>query len=102
MITIIETKQKQISTETLFKRLQAKPKGLIELRTKDKTMKIFSILLRQYRFEVFKTFEGYKIICNGYNEIKRFELESNTILSFKVVIQRLKDVLEDKNISVSI
>jgi len=66
---------------------------------KDRCMKILSELLKKYRWELFETYAGYRIITNGYGGVNRIEIGDRTIKKQELV-RRLKEIYEDEKAQV--
>ncbi len=66
---------------------------------KDRCMKIFSKLLKKYRWEILGTFDTYKIICNGYGGFKRIEIDER-IIEKQEIVWRLKEIYDNEKAQV--
>ena len=55
-------------------------------------------LIRKYRYELFGTFEGYQVITNGYNSLKKIKFPNNCRkpIEGNEVINKLIKILENK------
>jgi len=64
-------------------------------------MKLLCGYMRQNRWELFDTFEPYKVITNGYGEFKQVELESGRIVKPDSIFRQMHSDAFNCNIEIN-
>ena len=64
-------------------------------------MKLLCGYIRQNRWELFDTFEPYKVIANGYGEFKQVETESGLTIKANTILKHMQDNELNCNIEIS-
>lgn len=62
----------------------------------DRLLRKVCDLIRMYKWEILETYQGYKVITNGYKAFKRVELNVGGQVAGKVVIDKLFKILTTK------
>ena len=72
-----------------------KKQGYTEHKKAHQCMKILSDLIKKYRWDIMNTFDGYKIITNGYGQFKQLEtsgqLSEKQTFPAKFVFSKLRE-----------
>ena len=100
MIIVKFTKTKEWSIDTIINLI----KNQSSFRDKERqavAFSIFSKLLEKYRYEILGTFEDYKIINNGYGNLKHIELENDIVIA-EIVLYKLKKISNCSDITIEL
>ena len=62
--------------------------------TREQALDLFSSLVRENRYELFGTYDGYRIITNGYGQLKEVKFSHSNPLSAKDIFIMLERVLD--------
>lgn len=92
------TTLKQTTTERLitFKMLKDSVISEYSLRVslkKELATKLFSMIIKRYRYDLIRSHDCYKIITNGYGTVKWIELEDGTRISCHYLLDRLEQLM---------
>ena len=97
-IVITETiiKKTEIQTKDIYRVLKGRHPSTAKqsYEAYEKLFKKACELIKEHRYEIFGTFQGYKIVTNGYKGLKRIEFDDKNLVSGKVVINKLFKILE--------
>jgi hypothetical protein len=56
-------------------------------------LNIISDALKKYRWEIFKTFDAFKIVINGYKQLKYVEMADGTIFKKDYILDELEKIM---------
>lgn len=89
---ITETKRTQLKMEDLISILSSNLMNVKMKQLREENLEIFSLLIKNYRYDLMQTFMGYKIILNGNRAFKNITLDNGNILNRVVVFDRLREL----------
>jgi len=62
--------------------------------TREQALNLFSSLVRENRYELFGTYDGYRIITNGYGQLKEVSFSHSNPITAKDIFIMLARVLD--------
>ncbi len=62
--------------------------------TREEAMNLLSGMVRKYRWELFRTYAGYRIVTNGYKEFTLTRLDDRDVPA-RVILDKLETLLKE-------
>jgi len=93
MITFTKVIKTDVTFKT-FAKILTEGIGVTHVSPRENALCMLSDLLKVYRYEVFKSFEGFKIVLNGYRQFKCIEFADGRRMKSQEVLRRLEPLTE--------
>lgn len=90
-VTYTTTKTVTLNIEQL-KRVTTADKHMLSHITREGGLKMLSGLIRENRYELFDTCEGYKIITNGYGQFKEVQFSHGNPVKADIIFRKLEQL----------
>lgn len=95
-----ETKTKQITIAEIKKSVLSTAQGYNAAQKRGQCMILLSALLQQYRYEIFSTYDGFKIVNNGYGSFICIEMNEGSIFTSEYILSTLEHIDNTQDIKI--